>query len=430
MNSSSDKSVRLPMFDGAHKNFQLWWTRFVAYATVYKFVEAINKDAPDPSMPASDAELLDETVDADKTKIAAKKRNAVAMANLSMAFTSEGTMGLVYKAMTSAWPNGLAHLVIKALFKKYQPQDTVTRVELRQMLNKIGMKKNADPATLFEQIASIENRYNTATSQVQQEDLIAVILDAAPMEYKSVLTAEQRVQGTNLTMSDLETVMNQHWRQISHAEQEPGNGGTEITLSAFAGVCFKCGGKGHKATNCPENEKDKKNKGKKCFRCGKMGHISPNCWEDDKNAHLRPANWKSARKGGSEKAVAAVESGNKIEYLLCGMSFPSHADILNDPNVWIADTAATVHSTPSNVGFTKPREATKTDSVTMGNGVDVGAVKLAQLPGVICDKEGRELQEATLDEVTHLPGAKFNLFSLSRMTRIGGWTLNGNKEAI
>jgi hypothetical protein len=127
---------------------------------------------------------LDETKDDDKKKIAAKKQNAVAMANLSMAFTSESTMGMVYKAMTTDWPNGLAHLVIKGLFKKYQPQDMVTRVELQQMLNKIGMKKDADPATLFEQIASVENCYNTTTSQFPQEDLIAIILDAAPMEYQ------------------------------------------------------------------------------------------------------------------------------------------------------------------------------------------------------------------------------------------------------
>jgi hypothetical protein len=100
MNSSSEKSVRLPTFNGAHKTFQLWWTRFEGYATVYNFVEAINKDAPDPDLPASDAVLLDETVNADKIMIAVKKRNAVAMVNLSMAFTSEGTMGLVYKAMT------------------------------------------------------------------------------------------------------------------------------------------------------------------------------------------------------------------------------------------------------------------------------------------------------------------------------------------
>jgi hypothetical protein len=235
-------------------------------------------------------------------------------------------------------------------------------------------------------------------------------------------------------MANLKEAMNQHWRQISKGS-EPGREGAEISLSAFSGVCFKCGGKGHKASTCPKNSRgkgrssDKKEK-RRCYRCGKEGHIAPNCWEDEKNVHKRSTDWKSAGTGGSEKAVAAVDAGNKVEFLLCGMSFPSHADILNDPNVWIADTAATVHSTPSDVGFVKPREVSKADAVIMGNGVDVGAVKLAQLPGVICNKEGRELQEATLDKVTHLPGAKFNLFSLSRMTRIGGWKLKGDKEAI
>jgi hypothetical protein len=62
MNSSSEKSVRLPTFDGSHKNFQLWWTRLVAYATINKFIEVINKDTRDPSMSANDAEALDESL--------------------------------------------------------------------------------------------------------------------------------------------------------------------------------------------------------------------------------------------------------------------------------------------------------------------------------------------------------------------------------
>jgi hypothetical protein len=62
--------------------------RFVAFATVYKFVEAVNKDAPeDNDLPTSEAEVLDASSTGDKKKIAAKNRNAVAMANLSMAFS-------------------------------------------------------------------------------------------------------------------------------------------------------------------------------------------------------------------------------------------------------------------------------------------------------------------------------------------------------
>ena len=59
------------------------------------------------------------------------------------------------------------------------------------MLNKVSMNDEEDPATLFEQLSSIENKCDTSTRQIDEEDLIAVILDAAPKEYKSVLTAEQ-----------------------------------------------------------------------------------------------------------------------------------------------------------------------------------------------------------------------------------------------
>ena len=97
---------------------------------------------------------------------------------------------------------------------KYQPQDTVTRVEVQQMLKKVAMKKRDDPATLFEQICSIKNRYSK--TRIDEGDLIAVVLDAAPKEYQSVLTYEQRFRGNNLKLSDLESAMNQHWRQMEH----------------------------------------------------------------------------------------------------------------------------------------------------------------------------------------------------------------------
>ena len=210
MDAASEKSVRLPTFDGANKNYQLWWTRFQAYAMVYKFGEALVVGG-EADMPASESMVIDETTPAGKLEAAAKKRNAIAMASFTMSFTSEGTMGLVYKAKTTTWPCGLVHTVVAALAKKYQPQDTITRVKLRQKLNKIKMKKNEDPAKLFEQISQIENKYNTAAFTIDSADLIAVVLDAAPKEYQAVLTAKQRRQGVNLTINNLEVMMNQHW---------------------------------------------------------------------------------------------------------------------------------------------------------------------------------------------------------------------------
>ena len=87
MQSSSEKLVKLPTFDGASENFQIWWMRFIAFATVYKFNKAISKDALDPDMPGSEAEVLDESKDEDKKKIVAKNHNSVVMASLVMVFT-------------------------------------------------------------------------------------------------------------------------------------------------------------------------------------------------------------------------------------------------------------------------------------------------------------------------------------------------------
>ena len=66
----------------------------------------------------------------------------------------------------------------------------------------------------------------------------------------------------------------------------------------------------------------------------------------------------------------------------------------------------------------------------MGNGGHVGAQQVAKLPGVMCDLNGWELNAATLDEVVHVPGAQYNLFSISRMIRHHGWTLGGDENAI
>jgi hypothetical protein len=64
-------------------------------------------------------------------------------------------------------------------------------------------------------------------------------LTAAPKEYVSILTAEQRSKGIALRLTDLESAMTQHWRQttgtLSAAEE-----GNEVTLLGFNGICYNC----------------------------------------------------------------------------------------------------------------------------------------------------------------------------------------------
>jgi hypothetical protein len=140
------KSVRMPTFSGTEGEFQIFWVRYRSYAEVHDFARAL---VLDPDMPSSNAVLIDEATIEGKLQKAAVKRNKIAMVNFTMAFTREGTMSLIYQAETQAWPNDLASLVTDALKAKYMPQDTVTRVELRQMLNKVSMKPNSNPAVIL-----------------------------------------------------------------------------------------------------------------------------------------------------------------------------------------------------------------------------------------------------------------------------------------
>ena len=94
---------------------------------------------------------------AGKAQAAAKHRNALAMANFTMAFETDGLLGMIYKAMSKDWPGGLAYMVVAQLMIKFNLEDRISRVELRSMLNGVKMKVHEDPSVLFEQVSSIRN---------------------------------------------------------------------------------------------------------------------------------------------------------------------------------------------------------------------------------------------------------------------------------
>ena len=127
-NSSGERLLRLPIFDKKSKLFMIWWIRFRAYATFNKFMESL-KAEDETHLPASEAEVLVETVPAEALQIAARKRNTVAIANFAMSFTDETTMGMIYKAISQDWPTGKASVVVTELLRKFKPEDTMTRVE-------------------------------------------------------------------------------------------------------------------------------------------------------------------------------------------------------------------------------------------------------------------------------------------------------------
>jgi hypothetical protein len=461
METSNERSLKLPTFDGSHKKFTLWWIRFMGFAECHNFAKALQPE-PESDLPTSSTTVIDESTEDGKKQAQAKKRNNIAMANFAQAFTSEGLMNILLKSMSAEWPRGKACLVVQGLFKKYQPQDVVTLVELRMALNKVSMKKNQDPATLFEQLKAIENKYTAESAQLDESEVIATILSAAPVEYQPVLTTVQLLKGDKVTVDDLEKAMTNMWRQRQakkgKEKDEDEDDDAEIALGAIAKFCFKCKKKGHKAHECrsqggaenknkASNGKQKKIRGK-CFNCGREGHRSVDCWAKEENKDKRPAWYKDGNK--NEYGKTAIVSDSPVEFLLIGaeeigkmhekefvlagkdeevLSFPEVQSILSDPNVWIGDTGATKHVSPHSEGLVNIRESKSSDNITMGNKRVEKASQVGDIHGIICDKYGNEKNKVKIEDVSIVPTSGYNLFSITKLMK-NGWKLSGTKEEI
>jgi Zinc knuckle len=158
--------------------------------------------------------------------------------------------------------------------------------------------------------------------KIDEADLIANVLDVTQDEYQSVLTAVQSAKGLSLTLSDLEVVMQQHYRQLSRSKNHKSNKDMgEVLLGAFHGECFYCGKSGHWANQCPSRDEEEKGKKgnkpnkniKRCINCGKTGHWAINCWHRESNKDKRPPGLKpitsKSEVGGAAEARSEILLG-------------------------------------------------------------------------------------------------------------------------
>jgi len=605
------KTVRVPTFNGEKGLFQTWWIRFRAYAKVAGFIKAL-ETTPENDLPGNqiEADALTGNDDDTKKKLAAVKRNDAAMANLTLAFTSDELIALILTSQTSDWPEGLASEVVKELIKKYKPDDIMSLVDEKVALNKIRMSSNEEPKQLFERIKAVEVQYNTKTKKISEPDKIAVVLSQAPSMYKSVITAEQRLKrglGIDVTMQDLREVMDEHYRLISGENEDNAE---ETALYYKSGNAANTrndqGGTRNRNYEKNRNSRNYKRNGKRftgtCNICGKQYHKAKDCWQNDKNAARRPSWWKKGarnietnavgmdgppeivlanmdycyetddemntvtpprmikyedgwssdddsstpppplicrvhgdssdeeslssndeyelplpldgrtwgslcdsdddsirpneayyvnkckksklhmikddlsectsnmpeleqrgedsistenetmsnlmewddaaiasevsdepeNKASNEpKSVAPNEERDKheTETILPNFEIPSDFKILLSPEIWIADTGATVHNTPHEQGIENKKQPSATDHVTVGNGQKMQPATVGDIKGTITSKEGVALMNVTLKNVLHTPTSQYNLLSVTKLMS-EGWKLSGDSNRM
>ena len=146
---------------------------------MWKFKLAIGQ-TEEPDLPESEAAALNTDANVAEKQKMAKKRNAIAFANLTAALDSPSLMGILMRAQTTEWPSGLACNVIKQLFEKYEPKDTVSLIDMNRLKQKIGLTNaQGNPQELFEQMAAIENQFKT---EIPEAEKVAMAIEKLPVE--------------------------------------------------------------------------------------------------------------------------------------------------------------------------------------------------------------------------------------------------------
>lgn len=277
--TNTSKSIKLPTWNANRETFQLWWTRFKAYAA--------NKDrwakALKPSfaneLPSKEEGAFDSNPTIAKKQKEAVKWNAETVWPISMALTTNSIMTKYYA-------------MIHAILTEYQPKDDIAAVEYRdRLLAEVSMKDHEDPKVLYEKLNGIRNMYSDANFIIQEVELVSTAMQKAPDLYKASLAQEQRirrrVENNPSSLDDVYQVMSEmYWMNIGNIKKaKGGKTGKEVALTGADGSgsgakCYNCGKPGHKAAQCPV-KKDGDTKSKLTGKCNLWNTrklIAGICW--------------------------------------------------------------------------------------------------------------------------------------------------------
>ena len=109
--------------------------------------------------------------------------------------------------------------------------------------------------------------------------------------------------------------------------------------------------------------------------------------------------------------------------------FPDTAKLLSNPNIMITDTGATCDSTCHLEGICKRKKTSNNDVINAANGAEMMPTEIGNLSVTQIDKNGQEVQELKLKDVTLNPHGTYNIFSVTKRMK-DGWKLYGDDIAL
>ncbi len=186
-------------------------------------------------------------------------------------------------------------------------------------------------------------------------------------------------------------------------------------------ACFNCGGKGHKARECPSPKKDEKpsappqqrqNSGFGRGRWQKKGITKKQSRENNGNGREERVNNGESIGGSVDGAVGSVGSGDSAVVF-----FANHRGTWGKSTSWCIDSGATHHMTANKNLFTAYERFSTPASVTVADGKVMEAVGQGKVAlGVV---NGMGWNTLRLEGVWFVPDLAHNLVSVRKLDQAG-----------